>query len=264
MDTQGLVNKFDFEPGYRVALTFTPSPKNSIEANFMYLKPWHGQENVYGNANLSFPFTTTGYDQDFTGASEAIAKYTSHFWDAELNYWRNFAPRLATYFGLSGIAGLRYFNLNETFKQTMITPPDTSSYNIHTKNRLGGAQVGLDFQMNPTKWLTWEAFGKVGFFGNATEQHQFLGDLDNTVALRDSKRSETQWGFFTDVAAQVAFRFFHDHFSIHGGYQMLFFTGLSLAPEQISRSVSANAGKKDYTHGKAIIHGLYAGIGVRF
>jgi hypothetical protein len=66
------------------------------------------------------------------------------------------------------------------------------------------------------------------------------------------------------VAAQIAFRFFDDHLNIHGGYQMLFLTGLSLAPEQISGGVGVNAGKKDYTHGNAIIHGLFAGIGVSF
>ncbi len=264
IDSEDLVHNFDFEPGYRVGITFTPSEKNSIEANFMYLTPWEGHKRVHGDKSLSFPFKKSDYDLDFTDASKAIAKYTSQFWDAELNYWRNISPRLATYFGLSGIAGFRYFHLNESFKLIMIKPPDRSTYNIHTDNNLYALQIGLDFQMNPTHWLSWEAFGKVGLFANDANERQFLGDLDNTVTVRNARDSEVQWGFFTDVAAQVSFRFLHDHLNIHGGYQMMFFTGLSLAPEQVSRSVDRDAGGHDRTHGSAIIHGLFAGIGVRF
>ena len=264
IDSEDLIHDFEFEPGYRAAITYTPSEKNSIEANFMYLTPWEGHKKVHGDQSLSFPFKSSDYDLDFTDASKAVAKYVSQFWDAELNYWRNFSPRLATYFGLSGIAGFRYFHWNESFKLTMIKPPDRSTYNIHTKNRMYAAQLGLDFQMNPTHWLSWEAFGKVGLFANDANQQQFLGDFDNSVTVRKGRDAELQWGFFTDVAAQISFRFFNDHLNFHGGYQMMFFTGLSLAPEQVSRGVDEDAGKEDYTHGNAIIHGLYAGIGVSF
>jgi hypothetical protein len=263
IDNKDLVQRFDFEPGFRLGLTFMPSVKNYIEANFLYLQPWSAHKTRHGDASLSFPFRHSDYSEDFTDADEAHAHYGSHFWDAELNYWRNFTPRCADYFALSGIAGLRYFHLNEHFRLRMVKPPDISSYSIHTRNRLYGAQAGLDFQMNPTRWLSWEIFAKVGLFGNRTEQMQYLGDLDNTVTLRDSKRKETQWGFFTDVAAQVGFRFLN-HFYLHGGYQALFFTGLSLAPEQVSRHVNEDAGKKDRTHGNALIHGLFAGLTLAF
>ena len=72
-----------------------------------------------------------------------------------------------------------------------------------------------------------------------------------------------QMTFFTDVAAQVAFRFLN-HFDLHAGYQMMFFSGLSLAPEQVSEGVRTNSGKRDYTDGTAIIHGLFAGLTFSF
>jgi hypothetical protein len=258
-----LVNDFDFEPGYRVGAAWMINAKNSIEGNFLYLQPWSGDKSAHGDASLSFPFSNADYSFDFTDADKAHAKYWSHFWDAELNYWRHFNPRRVNFFSLSGIAGLRYFWLDEKFTLAMIQSPDRSTYHTHTENRMYGAQLGLDFQMNPTRWLSWEIFAKAGAFGNVTEQKQFLGDFDNTVVLRDSERDKTELGIFTDVAAQVDFRFW-EHFNIHGGYQALFFSGLALAPEQVSKRVGENAGKKDRTNGNAIIHGLFVGLGVSF
>jgi hypothetical protein len=263
IDNKDLVNSFEFEPGYRVALVVNPSARNGFEGKFLYLQPWHGEKSRHGDESLSFPFSKAEYSNDFHDASLAKARYTSHFWDAELNYWRHLSPSHANYFGVATIVGLRYFHLNEAFRLTMTKPPDKSSYNIHTKNRIYGAQVGLDFQWNPTHWLSWEVFAKAGLAGNDTHQHQFLGDDDNQLVLRDSGRKEWQLVVFADVAAELGFRFLK-YFYLHGGYEMLFLSGLSLAPEQISKSVGHNAGKKDYTHGKAIIHGLYAGLTVSF
>jgi hypothetical protein len=263
LDNEDLLHEFDFEPGYRVAMMWAPSVKNGIEGNFLYLRPWTGNQKRHGKNSLRFPFSHSSYSENFTKADEAHAHYESHFWDAELNYWRYFSPRRLHYFSLSGIAGLRYFHWNEDFKLTMTRECEESSYNIHTNNRMYGAQLGLDFQMNPMYWLSWEIFAKTGLFANATQQKQFLGDLNNTITLRDSKRKEMQWGFFTDVAVQVALRF-SKHLDMHAGYQALFFTGISSAPEQISKRVNNDAGKKDHTHGSAIIHGLFAGLTLSF
>jgi hypothetical protein len=259
ISNEDLVHDFDFEPGFRVGLTYMSSPKNSFECNFLYLQPWEGEKTRHDNQSLSFPFSHADYSQDFTDANKAYAKYESHFWDLEFNFWRHFTPRRVEYFSLSGIAGLRYFHWDEAFKLTMVKPPDKSSYNIHTENRMLGLQLGLDLQMNPLRWLSWEFFAKAGLFGNHTEQKQFLGDLDNAVTLRDSERVKRELGFYVDVAAQIGFQCFK-HLNLHGGYQMMFFSGLSLAPDQVSKGVKREAGKKDHTHGTAIIHGLFAGL----
>lgn len=262
IDAKDLLNKFEFEPGYRVSLTFMPSDKNSFEAIYLDLQPWHGEKKKH-YSDLHFPFSHSGYSHDFTDAETAHAKYKSHFWDAEFNYWRNFTPRNANYFALSGIVGFRYLQLNESFKLSMIRQPNKSSYSIHTDNRMYGLQLGLDFQMNPMRWLSWDFFAKVGFFANDTEQKQFLGDLDNRVTLRHSKKHAWESGFFTDVSAQLGFNFLK-YFNLHGGYQMMFLSGLAIAPEQVSNHVGSNAGKEDKTNGTAIIHGLFAGLTISF
>lgn len=277
--TEDLIHDFDFEPGYRVAMIYTPSARNSIEANFMDLQTWHGDKSAHGNQDLSFPFSHAGYSSDFTNADKAHAEYESSFWDVELNYWRHFSAWPINYvdttgkndsekedsfqFTLSGVAGFRYFHLDESFKLSMENPPDKSKYTIHTWNKAYGAQVGLDFQMIPMPWLCWDLFAKVGIFGNDTKQKQFLGDLDDAITLRHSKDHDWQCGFFTDVAASIEFRI-PKSFSIHGGYQAIFMTGLSLAPEQVSHGTDSDAGKKDRVNGNAIIHGLFVGLSLSF
>jgi hypothetical protein len=253
-----LVNDFDFEPGYRVGLNYIADPGNGFEMNFLYIQPWHGDKKVEGNHSLSFPFSHSNFTHDFHNASVAQAEYESHFWDLEFNYWRYFTPRRVDYFSFSGLAGLRYVHWDEEFELKMFNPPDRSSYDIHTENRIFGVQLGLDLQCNPMRWLSWEFFVKVGGMVNHCEQKTFLGDLDNTVELHDFDKQKREVGIFTDVAAEFAIHCSR-HFNIHAGYQCMFFSGLALAPEQISKGATKHAGDRVYDDGYAVIHGLYVG-----
>jgi hypothetical protein len=263
MSTKNLVNDFDFEPGYRAGLIYSNNSRTSFEANFMWLSEWEGKKTVHGNQSLSFPFRNSGYTQDFYNASEARGIYKSNFWDAELNYWHHWGPRRGNYFCLSGIAGFRYFHIYETFALTMVKPPDESTYHIHTANKIGAAQVGLDLQLNPLRWWSWEAFAKVGLMVDYSKVNTVLRDQNNQVKLRDFGKHKWETGIFVDVAAQFAI-FLSRRFNLHAGYEVLFLSGLSLAPEQISKHTSSHSGKRDYTHGVAVIHGLYAGFGLSF
>ncbi len=259
IDTSDLVNDFDFAPGYRVGLTYMADAVNGFEWNFLYLQPWHGDKKERGDADLSFPFSDANFDKDFHDASVAGAEYESHFWDLEFNYWCYFTPRRIDYFSFSGIAGLRYFHWDEEFELKMFNPPDRSSYNVETENRIFGVQLGLDLQWNPTHWLSWDIFAKVGGMVNHCEQETFLGDLDNTVELHDFHKQKREIGIFTDVAAEFAIHF-NPHLNFHAGYQCMFFSGLALAPEQISKRASKHAGDRVYDDGKALIHGMFAGL----
>jgi hypothetical protein len=263
IDNSHLVNDFTFEPGYRVGLAYIADQWNGFEMNFLYIQPWHGDKKVRGDESLSFPFSHADFTRDFQNASVAIAKYESHFWDLEFNYWCYFTPRRVDYFSLSGLAGLRYFHWDESFALKMFNPPDHSSYNVGTENRIFGVQLGLDFQMNPVRWLSWEFFAKVGGMVNHSEQKTFLGDLDNTIKLHDFEKQKRELGIFTDVAAEFTIhcnRYLH----FHAGYQVMFFSGLALAPEQVSKRTSKHAGDRVYDDGTAIIHGMFAGVILSF
>lgn len=264
IDIKDLVQRFDYEPGFRLATIYRLDYRSAIEGNFLYLLPWHGHKSAHGRNSLRFPFNNPHYAHDFTHASKARAKYWSHFWNVEANYWCYFNPHDLDYFTLSGIAGLRYFQLDEKFRLSMTRHSNKSSYVIHTHNSIPGIQLGLDFQINPHWWwLSWEAFVKVGGFANYMEQSQFLGDRDNKVTLRRTKNHEGQIGVFADGAVQLAFQW-HRHINVHIGYEAIYLSGLANAPEQISRGTSKHSGKRIKANGDATIYGLFVGATFRF
>ncbi len=263
LTSRSLVNQLDYEPGYRIGLTYIRDNRMSFEGNFLWVSEWEGEKSVHGNQSLSFPFKNPNYTDDFNNASKAIAIYKSNFWDVELNFWRHFNPRRVDYFCLSFIAGLRYFHINESFELTMIKPPDKSSYDIHTSNKIFGIQVGLDFQMNPMRWLSWDIFAKVGGMINHAENRTLLRDQDDEITLRDFNEQERELGVFADVAGQFTI-YCTNWLNFHAGYEMIFLSGLALAPEQVSKHTKSTSGEDVYVHGDAIIHGLYTGLTFSF
>ena len=263
INTKNLVNDLGFEPGYRVGLTYMVDPKMGFEWNFLYIYPWQGSKEVHGHHSLSFPFSHKNFTHDFHNADKAHAEYESRFWDLEFNYWCYFTPRRVDYFSLSGLIGLRYFHWDEKFELKMFRPPDRSSYDVRTENRIFGVQFGLDFQMNPVHWLSWEIFAKVGGMVDHSEQKTFLGDMDNDITLHSFKRQGNELGMYADVAAEFVIHA-HRHLDFRAGYQAMFFSGLTLAPEQVSYRSKKNAGNRVYDHGTAVIHGLFVGLIVGF
>ena len=261
--TKGLINEQGFEPGFRVDVVYRNNPKMSLEANFLWVADWDGQKERKGNESLLFGFKDIDYDGDYIFADEAKGDYGTDFWTAEANYWRHWTPRDVDFFSLSGIFGLRYFHFNESLVITYINPPDKSHYKIHTKSDAFGVQAGLDLQVNPTKTVTWEIFGKFGLMMDHEEQKQLLKDLNDTETLRNFKRQKWQNGCFVDVATWFRFQF-KDHINLHAGYQMIFLSSVATAEDQISRRLTSGAGKEIDTNGYAIIHGLFAGMTISF
>lgn len=259
ISTRRLVEQFDYEPGYRVRLMYNRDNRMSFEGNFLWLDEWEAKKTVKGDRNLSFPFKNPDYTDDFNGASVAIGDYKSHFWDAELNFWRHFVPHRTDYFGLSLVFGLRYIQIHESFGLTMIKPPDKSSYDIHTANRVFGPQVGLDFQMNPMHWFSWEAFAKIGGMINSATAKTRLRDQDGKITLRDFDEYKHQIGVFVDLAGQLTIHC-AAWLNFYAGYEMIYLSGLALAPEQVNKHTGSSAGKNVYTHGDGIVHGLYTGL----
>jgi hypothetical protein len=187
----------------------------------------------------------------------------SRFWDAEVNYWRHFSPRYTDFFSLSGIMGLRYFHLNESFNVSFFRPPDTSDYSTHTENDVFGFQIGLNLQMAPTSRLSWDLTAKIGATVNRAKQRNLLQDLNNTVVLHRFNRQRWQRGLFADMLAQVGYQFKRP-FSLHTGYELLILSGLALAPEQITNQTGPNAGKGIDTHGFVFIQGFWLGATFNF
>jgi hypothetical protein len=268
IDTKDLVRRFWFEPGFRVGLTWHIDRKDSLEARYTWVADWDAQKTAKGNRNtLFFPFDDASYTNNFFHAYKARAKYNSRLRDAELNYWRHLSPRYVNYFSVSGISGFRYSEIKESFKVKFFKDENgvtqESDYRIHTKNHLYGFQIGGNLQWNPLRELSWEATVKGGLMANDATQKTFLGDFNNTVVLRNfhSHRWNPTW--LAEALISVAYNPLC-YLNIHAGYQFLYYSGIALAPEQISKRTRHHPGQRVYVNGDPMYHGLFAGIVLSF
>lgn len=257
LHTKRLIHDFDFEPGFRAGIGYQPNDYWSAEASFLYLNEWEGEAEKHGNGDLSFPgyISVDGFNQ----ADRAEGNYKSRFYNAELNASIHLTPRKVDYFSYSWIVGLRYVYLRETFGIHFFTGENRSVYDVHARNILGGPQMGGMLEWNPMRQLTWGFAAKFAALADRCEQKTYVAADNNTNVLRHYTKQKWAPVFLADVAASVGFQA-TSHFNVHAGYQMIYLTGVALAPEQISKSTNMPGHHHLNTHGNALIHGLFAGL----
>jgi hypothetical protein len=263
LDAHGVVNQFDYEPGLRGTLSFMVNRCSTLEASFTQIEEWSAHRHVKGDGDLSFPFDSDDYTHDYFSADEARAKYKSKYYSGEANYWRHVTPRRENYFSVSWLGGLRYMNIWESFVLAYTRGADTSDYDIRSQNKLYGVQLGGNLQMNPSRCLSWDFLAKVGVCLNRAWLKTSLRDENNTLVLRDFEADRRRSTFFTEVFAMVTYQMF-THLNFHGGYQMLFLSGLVLAPEHADHGIHEHSGERFRINGNAILHGFYGGISLGF
>lgn len=255
-----LVHHFSFEPGFKVAVTYT-SEHSIWDFSYLWLNEWEKSCGRSSPGNLIFSVKNPGITTDFDGADHGNAEYSSRFQNCELNYIRYVTPRYGNYFSSAYLLGLRYMNLREVLNVSFTKGESRSSYNVHTSNHIPAIQVGGQMSWNPTRTVTWDLMGKAGVGFDLGEQKTFLGDQNNTVTVRDYETT----GFSTPLVAEAALRFTYlptNYFNIHFAYQVIYLNGVILAPDQLVKSSSDRHAYRDV--GAALIHGLTAGISFSF
>ncbi len=254
----------NFEPGISATLSYIQNATTSYDLSGLYIWAMDNTSTREGPGSLSYPFHNASFARDFYGADKISARYKSLFYTAEANFWKTFSS-LHSMFGLSTLFGIRFASIGEKFSVNSYKHSGHSSYDIKADNDLIGIQVGLDFQIRPIKNFYWDLLLKAGADLNRVSVNVFLGDLNNTVVLRNNSRQKAQNGMFAQAAAGAGYQL-ADWLNVHIGYQMLFFGGLALAPDQVDRSssrLSTSAMVSPYqisANGYIIIHGVYTGF----
>lgn len=260
--TQDLCHNWNWKTGLIGKITYANCDNASLEALYCYVFDWSGRDVASGPASLNFPFENSSFSNDFTGASFAVAKYTSRLQNGELNYWGHLTPRRVNYFSASWIMGFRFLYLREHFDIAFTNGPDVSDYRINTKNYLYGAQVGGVFEVNPSSRWTWTVIVKGAAFLNDAHSNVFLGDFNNTLVLRDFDKKKWAAAFLIEGIGSLSYQMFH-HMNIHIGYQAFQATGLALAPEQRDKDSHTKSRHID-VRGDIVVDGFFAGLTFSF
>jgi hypothetical protein len=256
----GLVRNFDFEPGFKAGATYMT--RHTVwDFFYLWINPWEGHCLRSAPRSLIFSVKNPGITADFNKADEGSAHYTSQFQNCELNFFRYVTVRHGDYFSSAWMVGLRYMNLRESLDISFIKEGRKSSYKVHTMNHIPTPQIGGLIAWNPTSKLSWDLLFKVGVGFDAGEQKTFLGDLNNTVVVRDDEKS----GFSTPFLAEAGITLSYQplsYLNLHAAYQVIYLSGVALAPDQLVKS--SHHTPRYRANGAPLIHGLTAGLGWSF
>ncbi len=259
LNVKDLATGFGFEPGLQSTLSYIQDARSSYEAGFVYVWDWENTKTRTSNtSSLSFPFKDSSFTRNFFEVSEIQAYYKSQFYTVDLNYAKAFSESRDSYLAFSGIGGLRFASLKETFSLTASESGKFAEFDIKTDNDLIGLQLGFIFQINAVKAFHWDLGGKAGVGVNRISADSFLGDQNNTVQLRNFSKMDWQSNIFAEASAGFGYRAL-SCLDIHAGYEMLYFCGLALAPDQIDKSSRTKTFHVDHD-GYVIVHGVFLGF----
>ena len=259
--TKEIVHRFGFESGFKVGSTYM-THHTVWDVFYLWLPPWHAHcDKESSTGSLIFSVKHPDMTEDFDGADRGRAEYTSQFQNTELDFYRYSAPRHGDIFAAAWMVGLRYMSVRESVDIALTKGSNTSSYKVHTENHIPAVQVGGLIGWNPTRQISWDMVVKVGVGFDWGEQKTRLGDLNNTVVVRDYEKS----GFSTPLVAEAGITLSYQPTSfldLHVAYQAIYLNGVALAPDQL---VKKRGGEHVYRAiGAELIHGVTAGIGWSF
>ena len=145
---------------------------------------------------------------------------------------------------LDWLGGFRWVNLEDaaTLAVTPTGAPQASTYSARTSSNLFAGQVGVRGRMAFERWAV-EGFSKIGIAGTALSQSQSLFDAFASEAPLRQPQSGTAvgMGMVADMNLTAVYRI-DDVWGLRVGYNLLWLTGVALAPDQWNFSTSQAAG----------------------
>jgi hypothetical protein len=243
-----------YETGPRIIAGYANCDGSGWEVSYFGLQDWNSSATVVGNNNLNLPGDLgLAANLDFFNADSVTATYQSEIHNAEVNYF------FAGGEHANLLVGFRYFHLDEHFN-LLSTDNQTGSsqYDIQSDNNLFGGQVGLRLASHTSGRWDWDVTGKAGVYGNAARQSQTVGDFSGFV-LRDTTTNGGQVAFIGDIGANLVFHM-TDHWSLRGGYNVMWVEGVALAPNQLDFTDTPTSGTELRSTGGVFFHGANAGV----
>jgi hypothetical protein len=166
--------------------------------------------------------------------------------------------------------GFRYLNLREHLQiygergQTTTTGNglESSIYDIRTSNNLYGPQVGARVRRWGRK-LGWEATGKAGIFGSDTQQEQYILDYPGFELRPLTSASDDGVAFVGELNLTGIYRL-NETWNLRAGYNLMWITGVALAPDQLDFSGELPAGNQISSSGGVFLHGVSCGLEARW
>lgn len=164
------------------------------------------------------------------------------------------------------IGGFRWANLQD--EAVLAIPPGSSpqpsTYSVNATSNLFAAQVGTRGRMAFEQWAV-EGWMKIGIAGTALSQSQAIFDANRPpIPYRQPMSSDTAgMGMIADMNLSAIYRF-NEVWGLRVGYNLLWLTGVALAPDQWNFAASRTAGSGINGTGSVFLSGANLGLEARW
>lgn len=173
--------------------------------------------------------------------------YTSSLHSFEVNGRRAYSE-YASWF-----VGFRALQIDEQLASDF---GGVATFSTSTLNQLYGAQLGLDVQFWEGPCWYMNAVGKAGIFGNSADVTTTTAGVGGALPLIALTGNQTS--FVGELGLNANYRY-SERFTLIAGYNLLWVTGVALAPDQLAAvNIATGAGAPD-TNGSLFYHGVNLG-----
>lgn len=242
-----LSNVRDFGMGFRAGPIFELT-RNwdlwDIGVRFFTIDSWRATRALSDTGNLQVPLVSTSSSDVFDTLD---AGYTSQLYSTEISVKRrlNDAVRI--------LGGFRVVELHEVAFGTAYSPSLEGNMHLQTANYLCGFQLGSEATLwNRGGPLSVEGFLKAGVYGNHVKMNiQGRG----THFYEDIQAAGNTTSFLGEIGLTAKYRL-NPHWSLTGGYQLMWLDNVLLAPDFIA----AMYGTTQTMANTAFYHGALIGV----
>jgi hypothetical protein len=247
---------FSFGAGERLGLCWENPAGMGLELLYFGIDSWQSSANVpssafvFGVGDLSIDNTIT------VPVTAAQFQYTSRLYSGEINL------RYALNDWLTPLAGLRWVDFEDRYAaggtENHYLGPFSDLVRAH--NQLYGGQFGLDARLlGRENVFQIDALAKAGLYCDAAAQNNDYVDTHDSFS---ASASNTHLAFLGEIGVTGSWQI-NRHFALRGGYQVMWLTGVALAPNQIAATDFA-AGSSVDTSGSLFCQGANAGLEIRW
>jgi len=265
LSTNGIAAS-DFNPGVRLMVGWQHCCDEALEFEYWGLWDLNNSKRVTSDNLLRFPGDLGLASLDFFGGNVGEVAYHTQLNNFEVNVYHDICDCCGCRTDWQWLLGFRYINLEDQLNIVGMDP-DTghSVYHIATQNNLFGPQIGARIvrHCGCGPW-GWDATGRIGIFGNAAEQTQFVTDFPAGGGTPDILR-----GRRTDRAGEVAMVAdmnvsaiykLNCTWAIRAGYNVMWIENVATAPDQLDFTDTAQSGSIVQTKGGEFFHGVNIGL----
>lgn len=236
---------FGFEPGVRLLFGYLNGYGN-LEVSYKGFLEWSEVGSVRGNDNVSIPGDLSAAAPDFDSADIIGAEYKSEMQDIEVNQFFSISQEgpvdtsMMDGDHLDMLVGLRVMLLEEEFNLAAANGGERSLYRISTENDLFGGQIGLRWTVRQGAWF-FQSQAKVGLYANPNHQEQQVRDLDDALLIRNTRSEHTNASVVPELEFALGYKV-TPNVALRAGCLLTWVEGISLAPDQLDFTNTANSG----------------------